>query len=82
MQAEVPGLMDIEGEPDHVKELYGPQVDKLSREALPATASSPVAWPRKGCATCNCSTVAGINMVRCPQKISQQCEDIDQPAAA
>jgi hypothetical protein len=28
MQSEVPGLMDIEGEPDHVKELYGPQIDK------------------------------------------------------
>ncbi|MCX8239029.1 MAG: DUF1501 domain-containing protein [Akkermansiaceae bacterium] len=80
MQAEVPGLMDIEGEPDHVKELYGPQVDKPGSFA-------------RNCLLARRMAEKGVRYVQLfhrgwdqhgslPSKISQQCEDIDQPAAA
>jgi hypothetical protein len=80
MQAEVPGLMDIEGEPDHVKELYGPQVD------------TPGSFARN-CLLARRMAEKGVRYVQLfhrgwdqhgslPSKIRQQCEDIDQPAAA
>lgn len=80
MQAEVPGLMDIEGEPDHVKELYGPQVDKPGSFA-------------RNCLLARRMAEKGVRYVQLfhrgwdqhgslPSKITQQCEDIDQPAAA
>jgi len=80
MQAEVPGLMDIEGEPDHVKELYGPQVDKPGSFA-------------RNCLLARRMAEKGVRYVQLfhrgwdqhgslPSKIRQQCEDIDQPAAA
>jgi len=80
MQAEVPGLMDIEGEPDHVKELYGPQVDKPGSFA-------------RNCLLARRMAEKGVRYVQLfhrgwdqhgslPSKIKEQCEDIDQPAAA
>ncbi|MDA7887751.1 DUF1501 domain-containing protein [Akkermansiaceae bacterium] len=80
MQAEVPGLMDIQGEPDHVKELYGPQVDKPGSFA-------------RNCLLARRMAEKGVRYVQLfhrgwdqhgslPSKIRQQCEDIDQPAAA
>ena len=80
MQAEVPGLMDLEGEPDHVKELYGPQVDKPGSFA-------------RNCLLARRMAEKGVRYVQLfhrgwdqhgslPSKIRQQCEDIDQPAAA
>lgn len=80
MQAEVPGLMDTEGEPDHVKELYGPQVDKPGSFA-------------RNCLLARRMAEKGVRYVQLfhrgwdqhgslPSKIRQQCEDIDQPAAA
>lgn len=80
MQAEVPGLMDIEGEPDHVKELYGPQVDQPGSFA-------------RNCLLARRMAEKGVRYVQLfhrgwdqhgslPSKIRQQCEDIDQPAAA
>jgi len=80
MQAEVPGLMDLEGEPDHVKELYGPQVEKPGSFA-------------RNCLLARRMAEKGVRYVQLfhrgwdqhgslPSKIRQQCEDIDQPAAA
>ena len=80
MQSEVPGLMDIEGEPDHVKELYGPQTYK------------PVSFARN-CLLARRMAEKGVRYIQLfhrgwdqhgalPSKIRQQCEDIDQPAAA
>ena len=80
MQAEVPGLMDITGEPDHVREKYGPQVDKPGSFA-------------RNCLLARRMAEKGVRYVQLfhrgwdqhgslPSKIRQQCEDIDQPAAA
>ena len=80
MQSEVPGLMDIEGEPDHVKELYGPQTDKPGSFA-------------RNCLLARRMAENGVRYIQLfhrgwdqhgalPSKIRQQCEDIDQPAAA
>ncbi len=80
MQSEVPGLMDITDEPQHVKELYGPKVDQPGSFA-------------RNCLLARRMVAKGVRYVQLfhrgwdqhgalPSKIRQQCEDIDQPAAA
>lgn len=80
MQAEVPGLMDIDSEPEHIKELYGPQL------------ATPGSFARN-CLLARRMVEKGVRYVQLfhrgwdqhgslPSKITQQCEDIDQPAAA
>ena len=79
MQAEVPDLMDISKEPKHVKDLYGPNVEKpgsFARNCLLARRMAekgvrflqlfPRGWDQHG---------------SLPSKLRQQCEDIDQPSA-
>ncbi len=80
MQSEVPELMDISGESQHVKDRYGPQVEKPGSFA-------------RNCLLARRMVAKGVRYVQLfhrgwdqhgalPSKIRQQCEDIDQPAAA
>ncbi|MFT5471659.1 MAG: hypothetical protein ACI8UO_006796, partial [Verrucomicrobiales bacterium] len=80
MQAEVPELMDIDSEPAHIKELYGPKLD------------TPGSFARN-CLLARRMAEKGVRYIQLfhrgwdqhgalPSKIRQQCEDIDQPAAA
>lgn len=80
MQAEVPELMDINGESKHTRELYGPQLD------------TPGSFARN-CLLARRMAEKGVRYIQLfhrgwdqhgslPSKIRQQCEDIDQPAAA
>lgn len=80
MQAEVPGLMDIADEPQHVKDLYGDQVEKPGSFA-------------RNCLLARRMVAKGVRYVQLfhrgwdqhgslPSKLRQQCNDIDQPAAA
>ncbi|MBG89103.1 MAG: sulfatase [Verrucomicrobiales bacterium] len=80
MQMTVPEIMDISKEPDHVKELYGPAIEK------PGSFARNVLLARR-------MAERGVRFIQLfhrgwdqhgslPQKISQQCEDIDQPCAA
>ena len=80
MQSEVPGLMDIEGEPDHVKELYGPQTDKPGSFARNCLLARRMA--EKGVRYIQLFHRGWDQHGALPAKIRQQCEDIDQPAAA
>jgi len=80
MQTEVPELMDISREPQHVKDLYGTQVEKPGSFA-------------RNCLLARRMVAKGVRYVQLfhrgwdqhgslPTKLRQQCEDIDQPAAA
>jgi hypothetical protein len=80
MQSEVPGLMDIEGEPDHVKDLYGPQTDKPGSFARNCLLARRMA--EKGVRYIQLFHRGWDQHGALPSKIRQQCEDIDQPAAA
>ena len=80
MQAEVPGLMDIEGEPEKIKELYGPQVDKPGSFARNCLLARRMA--EKGVRYIQLFHRGWDQHGSLPSKIRQQCEDIDQPAAA
>jgi hypothetical protein len=80
MQSEVPGLMDIEGEPDHVKELYGPQIDKPGSFARNCLLARRMA--EKGVRYIQLFHRGWDQHGSLPSKIRQQCEDLDQPAAA
>tara|TARA_B100001093_G_scaffold468868_1_gene489175 strand:+ start:432 stop:1892 length:1461 start_codon:yes stop_codon:yes gene_type:complete len=80
MQSEVPGLMDIEGEPDHVRELYGPQTDKPGSFARNCLLARRMA--EKGVRYIQLFHRGWDQHGALPSKIRQQCEDIDQPAAA
>jgi hypothetical protein len=80
MQSEVPGLMDIEGEPDHVKELYGPQTDKPGSFARNCLLARRMA--EKGVRYIQLFHRGWDQHGALPSKIRQQCEDIDQPASA
>ena len=80
MQSEVPGLMDIEGEPDHVKELYGPQTDKPGSFARNCLLARRMA--EKGVRYIQLFHRGWDQHGALPSKIRQQCEDVDQPAAA
>lgn len=79
MQSEVPDLMDIGQEPQHVRELYGDAVD------------APGSFARN-CLLARRMVEKGVRYVQLfhrgwdqhgslPSKIRQQCKDIDQPAA-
>lgn len=80
MQAEVPGLMDIEGEPEKIKELYGPAVDKPGSFARNCLLARRMA--EKGVRYIQLFHRGWDQHGSLPSKIRQQCEDIDQPAAA
>lgn len=80
MQTEVPGLMDISQEPQHVKDLYGPEVEKPGSFA-------------RNCLLARRMVAKGVRYVQLfhrgwdqhgslPVKLTQQCQDIDRPAAA
>ena len=80
MQSEVPDLMDISKETQSVKDLYGPQVEKPGSFA-------------RNCLLARRMVQKGVRYVQLfhrgwdqhgslPSKIRQQCEDVDQPAAA
>lgn len=80
MQSEVPDLMGIDQEPQHVLDLYGPDVQ------------NPGSFARN-CLLARRMVQQGVRYVQLfhrgwdqhgalPSKIRQQCKDIDQPAAA
>lgn len=80
MQSEVPDLMEIEQEPQHVLDLYGEDVQKPGSFA-------------RNCLLARRMVQQGVRYVQLfhrgwdqhgalPSKIRQQCKDIDQPAAA
>ena len=80
MQSEVPELMSIEKEPQHVLDLYGEDVQKPGSFA-------------RNCLLARRMLQKGVRYVQLfhrgwdqhgslPSKIRQQCKDIDQPSAA
>ena len=80
MQASVPELMDISGEPDHVLKLYGPEVSK------PGSAAANCLLARR-------LAERGVRFVQLyhrgwdqhgnlPTDLSRQCLQTDQPSAA
>ena len=80
MQASVPELMDISGEPDHVLKLYGPEVNK------PGSAAANCLLARR-------LAERGVRFVQLyhrgwdqhgnlPTDLSRQCLQTDQPSAA
>lgn len=80
MQAAVPDIMDISNEPKHVKELYGPDVEK------PGSFARNVLLARR-------MAERGVRFIQLfhrgwdqhgslPTKLAQQCEDTDQACAA
>lgn len=79
MQASVPELTDLSGEPDHVKKLYGPEVDKTGSFA-------------RNCLLARRMVERGVRFVQVfhrgwdhhstlPVKLRGQCKDVDQPWA-
>ncbi len=80
MQASVPGLTDISGEPRHVLDMYGPDVQR------PGTFAASALLARR-------MTERGVRFVqifhrgwdqhgRVPRDLPNQCRDIDQPCWA
>ena len=79
MQAEVPDLMDISKEPKHVKELYGPAVEKPGSFARNCLLARRMA--EKGVRFQQLFHRGWDQHGSLPSKLRQQCEDIDQPCA-
>jgi hypothetical protein len=80
MQASVPELTDLQGEPDSVKKLYGPEVEKTGSFA-------------RNCLLARRMVERGVRFVQVfhrgwdhhstlPKKLRGQCQDVDQPWAA
>ena len=80
MQASVPELTDLRGEPDSVKKLYGPEVEKSGSFA-------------RNCLLARRMVERGVRFVQVfhrgwdhhstlPAKLRGQCKDVDQPWAA
>ncbi|MEZ5301774.1 MAG: DUF1501 domain-containing protein [Verrucomicrobiales bacterium] len=79
MQMEVPDLMDIASEPEHVRSLYGPDVDKPGSFA-------------RNCLLARRMAESGVRFIQLfhrgwdqhgdlPNRLRLQCGDIDQPCA-
>ncbi|MCH2026418.1 MAG: DUF1501 domain-containing protein, partial [Verrucomicrobiales bacterium] len=79
MQAEVPDLMDISKEPKHVKDLYGPNVEKPGSFARNCLLARRMA--EKGVRFLQLFHRGWDQHGSLPSKLRQQCEDIDQPSA-
>ena len=79
MQAEVPDLMDISKEPKHVKDLYGPAVEKPGSFARNCLLARRMA--EKGVRFLQLFHRGWDQHGSLPSKLRQQCEDIDQPCA-
>ena len=79
MQAEVPDLMDISKEPQHVKDLYGPAVEKPGSFARNCLLARRMA--EKGVRFLQLFHRGWDQHGSLPSKLRQQCEDIDQPCA-
>ncbi len=73
--------MAIEKEPQHVLDLYGKDVLE-TRFVLRATACLRDAWSQQGVRYVQLFHRGWDQHGSLPSKIRQQCEDIDQPAAA
>ncbi|MFO0941644.1 MAG: DUF1501 domain-containing protein [Pirellulales bacterium] len=80
MQASVPELTDLSGEPESIKELYGPEVEKSGSFA-------------RNCLLARRMIERGVRFVQVfhrgwdhhsalPMKLRGQCKDVDQPWAA
>ena len=65
MQTAVPELTDISSEPQHILDMYGPDVHR-ARERMPATACWPAGWPNAMCVSCSSIIWAGTNTTICP----------------
>jgi hypothetical protein len=80
MQASVPELTDISGEPEHITDMYGPEVHKNGSFA-------------KNCLLARRMVERGVRFIQLfhrgwdhhtilPQQLTGQCYDVDQPSAA
>ncbi len=80
MQASVPELTDVSGEPESIKELYGPEVDKPGSFA-------------RNCLLARRMVERGVRFIQVfhrgwdhhnilPKQLPGQCYDVDQPSAA
>ncbi len=79
MQAEVPDLMDISKEPKHVKDLYGPAVEKPGSFARNCLLARRMA--EKGVRFLQLFHRGWDQHGSLPSQLRQQCGDIDQPCA-
>ena len=79
MQTEVPELMDISNEPKHVKDLYGPDVDKPGTFARNCLLARRMA--EKGVRFMQLFHRGWDQHGNLPTQLKQQCNDIDQPCA-
>ena len=79
MQTEVPELMDISNEPKHVKDLYGPDVDKPGSFARNCLLARRMA--EKGVRFMQLFHRGWDQHGNLPTQLKQQCNDIDQPCA-
>ena len=80
MQMEAPELMDMSDEPDHVIDSYGPQARTPGSFAANCLRARRMA--EKGVRFTQLFHRGWDQHGSLPSKISQQCEDIDQPCAA
>ncbi|MCB0687473.1 MAG: DUF1501 domain-containing protein [Saprospiraceae bacterium] len=80
MQTSVPEVMDIDGEPDHIYQMYGPE------SKIPGTYAANCLLARR-------LLERGVNFIQLyhrgwdqhfnlPRNLSNQCRDTDQPSAA
>ena len=81
MQTSVPELTDLSSEPQHVLDLYGPDVAQARhlRRQLPA---GPAAGRARRAVRPALSTAAGTSTATCRSRSRGQCRDTDQPSAA
>ena len=71
MQTRVPELMDLSNEPEHVFDLYGPDVRKPGTSR--PTACWRGGWRSAACASSSCSIAAGTSTRNLPKQIAGQC---------
>ncbi|MEM8679761.1 MAG: DUF1501 domain-containing protein [Planctomycetota bacterium] len=80
MQASVPELTDISDEPDHVLELYGPDVRKPGTYARNCLLARRMA--ERGVRFIQLFHMGWDQHDQLPDHMSKQCKDTDQPSAA
>ncbi|MEM7232512.1 MAG: DUF1501 domain-containing protein [Planctomycetota bacterium] len=80
MQSAVPDLLDFSTEPQHVLDLYGPQVKKQGTYAYNCLVARRLA--ERGVRFIQLFHQGWDQHGNLPQQISKQCRDTDQPSAA
>jgi hypothetical protein len=80
MQTSVPELVDIKGEPDHILEMYGPDVKKPGTFAYNCLLARRMA--ERGTRFIQLYHRGWDQHNTLPKRIREQCKDTDQPSAA